>query len=482
MKEGFRIYTQSYRKPQMKKKELVLITDFQKNGWESKDFTKPWLELIDISQNWETSNHAVSGVDLDHDDDTTKVMAQLSNFSNGLVSELLTKISLNKEEIREYINIEPQNESTLEVSFKTSDRLQGSGTVKTTHDKLKGDDIRHFIADGKNKDTKILIVDGDPREDSRLSETYYLARALETISEISGTQITVLDNEGLLNKELSEYGLIYLANVGEITPRIAKELEKFVDTGGTAVIFLGNSIRASFYNSLLKNILPGEIRSINQENSLVVQADSEIFSKEIADKAKQINIESLFKTSPYPESEIIISTAGDDPFLIKRDFGEGNVFMFTSTADTKWNNFSITPVFLPVIKKIHDLPNIDRNNSRHYFVNESIVIESFKDEKNMTVINPVGKKYKLDTDSNEFNRTVIPGIYSVEAEGEVKYRFAVNINPEESNLEKIPPTSIKSEPDQEGIFAKVFHEIWRYFLWGVIALFVSESAFRAIFS
>ncbi len=463
-------------------KEVVLITDLQKNGWENQEYAMPWLELIDISQNPETSNHAVSEIDLDHGDDSTTVRAQVSNFSNDLVSELLTKISLNQQEIKNYIEIEPQNSSGLEVSFRASSALEGIGEIQTTYDKLKVDDTRHFISDGQNEDTKILIVDGDPREDSRLSETYYLARALETISEISGTQITVLDNNGLLNQELSEYELIYLANVGEITPRIAKELEKFVDTGGTAVIFLGNSVRASFYNTLLKNILPGDIQSITQGGLLRAQVDSEIFSKEIADKINQINIEKLYKTIPHAESEVIIDTTAEAPFLIKKDYGKGSVFIFTSTADTKWNNFSITPVFLPVIKKIHDLPNMHRSNSRHYFVDETVKIETFQDIKSMTVLNPDGEEYKVDTDSNEFSQTKLPGIYKVKTDGEVKYRFAVNINPKESNLEKIPHRSIESGDDQKGALAKVFKEIWRYFFWGVIALFVSESAFRAIFS
>lgn len=474
------IYSKLQKTPN-DKKEVVLITDFQRNGWENEEYEMPWLELVDISQNLETSNHAVSEIDLDYEDDSIRIKTQISNFSNDLVPELLTKISLLQEEIREYVEIEPNNSSSLEVSFNNSNTPDGTGKVQTTTDKLKVDDSRHFITDGKNEDTKILIVDGDPREDSRLSETYYLARALETISEISGTQITVLDNDGLLNRELAEFEVIYLANVGEITPRIAKELEEFVDTGGTAVIFLGNSVRANFYNTLLKNILPGEIQSISQGKLLLSNANSEVFSKEITDKLSQINIEKIYKTAPYHGSEVIINTIAEDPFLIKKDYGGGSVFMFTSTADTKWNNFSITPVFLPVIKKIHDLPNMGRR-SRHYFVGETVKIETFEDAKSMVVTNPVGKKHNVDSNLYEFKQTNLPGIYSVKEDGDVKYRFAVNINPQESNLEKIPPRSIESEPDEEGGLAKVFKELWRYFLWGVIALFVSESAFRAIFS
>ncbi len=464
------------------KKIVALITDFQKNGWSNEDVRKPWLELIDISNGTNSPNHAVSGIDLNYINDSIRVVSRVSNFSNDIVAELLTTTQLGKQEIREFIDIDPQNSNALEASFTNYDiSLPGSGSVQTTHDKLKADDVRYFISNYK-EESRILIVDGDPREDSRLSETYYLARALETISENAATNITILDNNSILNKDLSDYQLVYLANVGEITPSFAKELEKFVNDGGTVVIFLGNRVSMGSYNALLKNILPGELLSLKEGNLSLIPSSASIFPKDITDRTDQIRVEKLFNISIHPESEVLFKTTDDSPFLIKKELGKGNVFMFSSTADTSWNNFSITPVFLPVIKMIHDLPNIKKNKSRHYFVGEPVKIETIEENDSTVIVDPRGKELKVNIESGEFQNTWLPGIYRVETDSKLNYSFAVNVDPRESNLEKISIPSIESSPEQTRDLVKVFKEIWRYFLWGVIALFVSEAAFRGIFS
>jgi hypothetical protein len=464
------------------KKIVALITDFQKNGWSNEDVRKPWLELIDISNGTNSPNHAVSGIDLNYINDSIRVVSRVSNFSNDIVAELLTTTQLGKQEIREFIDIDPQNSNALEASFTNYDiLLPGSGSVQTTHDKLKADDVRYFISNYK-EESRILIVDGDPREDSRLSETYYLARALETISENAATNITILDNNSILNKDLSDYQLVYLANVGEITPSFAKELEKFVNDGGTVVIFLGNRVSMGSYNALLKNILPGELLSLKEDNLSLIPSSTSIFPKDITDRTDQIRVEKLFNISIHPESEVLFKTTDDSPFLIKKELGKGNVFMFSSTADTSWNNLSITPVFLPVIKMIHDLPNIKKNKSRHYFVGEPVKIETIEENDSTVIVDPRGKELKVNIESGEFQNTWLPGIYRVETDSKLNYSFAVNVDPRESNLEKISIPSIESSPEQTRDLVKVFKEIWRYFLWGVIALFVSEAAFRGIFS
>jgi len=472
----------SLQKAPTEKKIVILITDFQKNGWSNEDFSRPWLELINISRGSNPSNHAVFDTELNYTNDSIRVQSRISNFSNDIVTGLLTITRLDKEEIREFIDIEQQNSNAMEASFANGGRLLPSvGSVETAHDKLKTDDIRYFISNFKEK-SKILIVDGDPREDSRLNETYYLTRALETISEKSAININILDNDSILNEDLSQYGLIYLANIGEITPRFAKELEKFVTDGGTAVIFLGNRVRVGSYNALLKNILPGELLTIIEDNLSLTPSNSSIFPLDITDRTNQIRVDKLFNISIHPESEVLIKATNDSPFLIKKEQGKGNVFIFSSTADTAWNNFSITPVFLPIIKMIHDLPNIEKNKSRHYFVGEPVTIEMIEDMDSTVVISPNGKEHKMNIKSNEFQNTGLPGIYTVEMEGEVSYRFAVNIDPKESNLEKISIPSIEKDPELKGNFVKVFKELWRYFLWGVIALFISEAACRGIFS
>ena len=291
-----------------------------------------------------------------------------------------------------------------------------------------------------------------------------------------------MDNDSLLNEDLSKYSMLFLANVGEITPESAVEIERFVKNGGGLVIFLGNRVRAGTYNALIGKLMPGELLTLADGNVLLPPEDSEIFSKDIKEKVNQISIEQMYKIRQNPDSEILIRDSEINPFLLKGNYGKGYVFLFTSTADTAWSNFSITPVFLPIIKRILELPDIEKNNKRQYFVNESVNIEVPDDSGAIIIKTPSGLEYELKRGTSEFAETRLPGIYTVVSDGEPSYNFAVNIDPAESDLEKISAQSIEKDAEQEGIFVKVFREIWSYFLWGAVALFISESAFRAIFS
>lgn len=464
------------------RKEILLITDFQKNGWLSENIAKPWLKFINISNATAEYNHAVSDTELTYINNSTRVQSKISNFSDEKIESLLTFTQLGKQEIKEFIEIEPSNSKTMVASFDKHNVPQPiTGRVKTANDQLPVDDIRYFISN-ENEQSKILIADGDPREDSRLSETYYLARALETISENTATNTNILDNSSLLNKDLSDYDLIYLANIGDITPRFANGLEKFVMDGGTAVIFLGNRVSIGTYNALLKNILPGELQTIEERDLALAPKISQLIPQEITARNNRIKINKLFNISVHPESEVLIKAIDNTPFLIKGEQGKGKVFLFSSSADTAWNNFSITPIFLPVIKMIHDLPNLEKNKSRHYVVGETVQIGISEQDKNTVVVTPEGKKYAVNSESKGFTETWLSGIYTVEKDGQTLYEFAVNVDPSESNLEKISTPQLAKNPEHKGDIVKVFKEIWRYFLWGAIALFVSEAVFRGIFS
>ena len=475
------IYTKLQKAPN-EQKGVTLITDLQQNGWENEGAPRSWLEVIDISQNLQASNHAVSQTQLKHENDSLIIEATVSNFSSDSVQGLLTRARLGKQEIRESVDIEPEKKSVKKFNFsRNKTQMPGNGSVETSHDKLKVDDIRYFIINGLDQ-FRILIVDGDPREDSRLSETYYLARALETISELSNTNISIIDNDSFLDEDLSDYGLIFLANIGEITPRIAKELEESANNGGSIVIFLGNRVRAGPYNALLKSILPGELQNIEEQKLSLLPENSDIFSKDINQKVNQVKIHKLFNLSPNVESTILMSASNNKPFLAKMEYGKGSVFLFTSTADSSWNNFSITPIFLPAIKRIHDFQYVAKSKRRNYLVDERVNIDISQDTESAIVIDPSGQQFQLSIEAPGFEQTGLPGIYTVEENGKNAYEFAVNIDPKESNLKRASIPKIESSSEQKGGLVKVFKNVWRYFLWGVIALFVSEATFRAIFS
>ncbi len=477
------VYSALEKSPHQEK-QVVLVTDFQKNGWKREDYTRNWLTLIDVSDIEFPENHGVTEIQSRYTKDSIKLKVNVSNFSNTETSDLLTETELSGEEIKAYIDIGPGDFTNKEFIFprtRGGEEPEGSGSASIPEDELRIDDTRHFVL-SRSGALNVLIVDGDPREDSRLSESYYLASAAETASELLRSRIRIKDNESFLDEELPTYDLIFLANVGEITPGKAAELQEYVERGGTLVIFPGDRVRAASYNALLKNILPGELGAPAQIDSTLVAVASGLFSEELFEKIDRAKVNRSFPLIPAQGSETVLKLSDESPFLIYSGYGEGNVFLFTSTADTAWSNFPITPVFAPIIKEFLDFESLSNTKRRNYIVTDKIAIDTTAEATSIVVKNPLGEDFKIDPEEPLFRDTKRSGIYEVIIDGEDAYEFAVNIDPLESNLEKLGALSIESEPKSELGLVKVFKELWRYFLWGVIALFISESAARALFS
>ncbi len=481
-------------------KEVVFITDLQKNGWQNEKADRDWLDIIDVSGEAAPANHAVTGIDASYGKDAVTLGLSVSNFSDKPEEQLLASVSAGGEELSAYLDIPPGgtvlNEFTIPGEYisgdKPFDKAQDrpfdndrdafkEGSAGIPRDRLAVDDTRYIVLSDRD-DFNVLIVDGDPREDARLSETYYLARAAETISEITGAHITVKDNDSFLGEKLSGYDLVFLANVGDVTEASAKELAEFADRGGTAVIFLGERVRASSYNALLKDLLPAELIAEEESEVKIVPLPQPIFPKEVGERLSQVGVRKHIKAVPYPGAEVLLGLEGGDPFMIKKSLGKGSVFLITSTADTSWNNFSITTVFLPVVKGFLDMPGSANEGRRNFIVGDTIAIDASAGADRAEVISPSGKRYVVDTGAALFENASEPGIYTVRESGKDLYKFSVNVDPRESNLMKL-----ETAPEAPGAeitpgLVKVYRDIWRYFLWGAVMLFISEAAARAVFS
>lgn len=473
-------------------KEVVFITDMQKNGWTDEDINKDWLRLIDVSPGASPANRAVTSVDTGYGVDSATIRIAVSNFSDKPEGKLLATAALGDEELSAYLDIPPGG--TVEKAFTipaaevaadtppdTAPDVPGNGSVSIPQDGLPIDDTRYFVL-SKREGLKVLIVDGDPREDARLSETYYLARAAETISEVTGARITVKDNDSFLDEELSGYGMVFLANVGDLTVASAKRLEDLAAGGGTVVVFTGERVRASSYNALLKDLLPAELINEDERETGIIPGPADSFPGDVGERLGQARVSKHTKALSSPDAEVLLGLEGGDPFMIKKTLGKGNVILVTSTADTSWNNLSITPVFLPVMKSLLDLPGSVNEGRRNYIVGETVPLDIAAGDESVEVKTPSGRKNGIDAGAAAFGGTYEPGIYTVKAAGKDLYRFAVNVDPAESSLEKIEAAANVSETEGATGMVKIYRDIWRYFLWGAVMLFISEAVARSVFS
>ena len=121
-------------------------------------------------------------------------------------------------------------------------------------DALRQHNIRYFPA-RVTAGMRVLIVDGDPSGIFGRSESFYLSNALSPGGPaISGVDVTVLDDTDFDSSNLSQYEVIFIANLYRITEERAVGLTEWVKNGGGLVLLLGDQIDEDVYNLSLIHI------------------------------------------------------------------------------------------------------------------------------------------------------------------------------------------------------------------------------------
>ncbi len=472
------------REAPLEKKRVVFITDLQKNGWDKEEFEREWLYLVDVGREKVPSNLAIESVDFKEEPEGIRFSLRVSNYSETPVENLLCTLELEGKELRGFLEIDPFSKKVKEFIFpkeKNSFENLAAGKAKISHDGLTLDDVRYFVLLRRNQ-PRVLIVDGDPREDVRLSETYYLGRAVEILSEVFSLKLSIKDNKSFLDEGIAGYDLIILANVGEVSPEKAEELKDFLSKGGGLVIFLGNRVRSELYSVVLKEIIPSDLGKTVEGNYSVTPFRENPITEGFGEKFSSVEVRRLF-TLPLLEdsSTLALITSGGFPFLVERELGKGKVFVFTSSADLDWGNFPITPVFLPTLKSVFDKTLSPRFERRNFIIGE-VVWLNLEGEK-AKVVNPEGKEFEITEADPVFQETLIPGIYKIVLPTNIEYMFSVNLNTKESDLRKIPLNKILSKEEgskEEDGLVRVFKGVWGYFLWGALGLLVLEVILRTV--
>ena len=514
-------------------KQVYLIADMQKRGWENfietdKLSSDIQIHFVDVRaekpQNYAIAQISVPPVVL-KEQKASQLVARIRNFGDEPVENLQVRLFIDGNVIDSVeLDIEPDDLADAVFKVEFQDEATHTGWVELPEDALSIDNKRYFTLQSLQS-IKVHAVRAEPRTRGRYQtvETFFMKKALASGSD--AVQIDFTESVSVPNAStLASVDVLILADVAELSSGEAERVKAYVSAGGGLIVTVGNNISADTYKERLggeTGLMPCDFvqavgDALDREQFRVlatVKYEHPIFvpfkEPNHGDFGKA-RFYRIFQAVPTKDATVIAAYDDGSPALFEKPYGTlGRVLCFTSTIDREWNDLPIRAVYLPFLhESIKYLALKDINAAPNYRVGDNVELKVSDAEKSdaarsteIAVFNPnnVETRLQRDEDTTEassrssvfYNETAVPGIYSVHTSGATPSYFVVNVDTTESDLaardvEELTSMlkgavdeSVAEKPTTE--LVAQYHEdveknqnVWIYLMLAVFALAVTE--------
>jgi hypothetical protein len=385
-------------------------------------------------------------------------------------------------------------------------------TAEITGDLLPTDNVRRVVAVVRDR-VSVLCVDGSDGDAGRLVVSALLARTDGAQDEdyvVRSVPWLVLPSQ-----PLEEVDVIVLTDVPEITPEQVDQLSRHVREGKGLVWFAGPSVKVAMWNERAASgsnaLLPARLGPpVDTRTALGAgrPLDPAMPDHSVCLPLRSLPEDLLSETrflmqldvEPAPSSFPILSLAGSGaPILLEHSLGRGHVFMFTTSADARWNNMALTPVFPMLMQQIvtylagreFEQPRVVGDSLSLSYVEQPDASDAVFDTPSGETITVPVREHR-----NQFvallEHAAEAGFYtarvSVQAPG---MPVAVNVDPRESDVTSLTTSELNTNLKGVGITvahseaelaaaietARTGRSSWRQFMIMGLILLLVESLF-----
>ncbi len=456
-------------------KQIYLVADLQKSGWESfleTDRLSPDvnIEFVDVAAE-QQENRAVTVINVPPivllDQKDAELVARIHNYSNERVENLPVSLFIDNNKVETLqLDIEPND--SLDAAFRIKIDLQTesahTGRVEIESDDLEIDNVRYFTVQSM-KSIKAHCVNGERKRNDIDDETFFLTRALVDVGDdgvpIDYTESTTIPSAAVIQR----YDVLILANLSKMSSTEAERLKTYVNVGGGLILTMGDQVDSGVYQQLLggteNSLLPCTLMQavgdpIGKEEFQVianVEYRHPIFAPfsnpNHGDFAKG-RFFRYYQSTPTSDASVIAVFDDGNPAVVEKIYGNGRVLCYTSTIDREWNDLPIHGVFLPFLHEtIKYLALKQAGKVPDYRIGDGIEYSSSQENagKEVAVFDPDRKETRMSLNEQGnlfYEDTLNPGIYSVHQSGEEQRYFVINVDTVESDLTPRNPEELTS--------------------------------------
>ncbi|MCO4294193.1 BatA domain-containing protein [Solitalea sp. MAHUQ-68] len=473
-------------------KQSYLISDFQRNNIdESKLSLDTTLKVTAIPvEETKTVNISVDSVwfisPIHKAGESEQMVVKVKNFTDEDASNVPVKLFVNKmQKAIGSLSVKAKSSATDTLTYKPDGAGWQQGEVSITDFPVTFDD-RLFFSYLIDQKVNVLVISGAK------ANNY-----VQTVYQTDDYFQTVKNNENQIDYELiPRQRLVVLDRISTISGGLAQQLTKFVQAGGSVLVFPDFSSDISSYNSFLTAVNTERLGATDPQANKTekINLQSDVFSG-LFEMVPQSNIDlpfvkRSFNTQDLSTSrrEVLLTMQGGKSLLSKTQTGLGRVYLSSVPLDDSVTNLPRHAIFVPMMYKMALLGN--QRYPLYYTIGKNTLLETSK-------LPPAERNdYKLKNKDTEFipdirndesktnlyidDQVKKDGIYNFANGNELLACFAFNYDRSESDLsyfsvselEKVLGTkniSVLNAPaDAVGKAVEVENsgrKLWKYCIW-----------------
>ncbi|MEJ2237593.1 MAG: BatA domain-containing protein [Gemmatimonadales bacterium] len=345
-------------------REVVLITDFQRSGWDGEEgVTLPQgtvLTRIDVADP-NPSNVAVSDLTLDRTYrsglERVTVLARVTNQSKSPVTDLTLALEIDGDATgSQTVNLEANGSATVRFPEFTLPQREVRGVVRAAEDALPVDNEFRFVL-SPGQSISILILE---HPNAAADESIYLSGALRIGSEPPHV-VDVKRVTQFVPADLDERSVVILNDAPFPRGANGTRLREFLNGGGGLLIVAGPRTGPGSWPAEAADLLPGPIgtpvdRLGDRGGTLcITDYDHPVFDVFSAPRSGDFSQARYFRYRRIgDEGRAAVLARFDDGniALAEVEVGSGSVLVWASGLSNSWNDLPVQPVFLPMVHQV----------------------------------------------------------------------------------------------------------------------------------
>ncbi|MGE3885787.1 MAG: BatA and WFA domain-containing protein [Vicinamibacterales bacterium] len=480
---------------QLPRKEAILVSDFQRAGWQPDEaFRLPLGSAFTpiAVEPAAAPNLSVTPLSLQrvNDQGPERVAVTAGVVNRGTIPASGVSLALEVDgRVVQSARVDVAPQSSAATTFAPIAVTGSSMRVVTRlgDDALAVDNAFHALVRPPEV-LPVMIVGAGGRGDSDL----YLLRAL-AIGDRPRFQATTHQVDALTPEALARTRVVVLQDL-PIADALAARLKTFVEGGGGLVLALGPRASWSSGASWLPAVVTGtEDRTRGAAAKLSgFDYGHAVFEPFRAPRSGDFSTTRVYGyrvLTTTPGSVTLARFDGGTPALVEAVLGKGRVLAWATSLDLSWNDMALKPVYLPFVHQLVRQASGYREQPGWLTVGQAVDVSA--GGSGAVVLTPSGQR-RTPAEGSSAIELAEPGFYEVRdaREGQPLQVVASNVDLTESDPARVEPAevtvAVTGQPgggNDPGTTPTIIPDevqeqaqrIWWYLLFAGILLLIAES-------